>query len=68
MYWQGSAGAATYTVERAVRASGPWVSVCKRCVTDRSNGYLAASAGWYRLLANNLDREPSRPSRPVEVS
>jgi mannan endo-1,4-beta-mannosidase len=68
IYWQGSAGAATYSVQRAVRARGPWAPVCSRCVTDLANGYLAARTGWYRLLANNLDGRPSRPSRPVEVS
>ena len=56
VYWRGSAGAASYTVQRALRARGPWVSVCARCVTDRSNGYPTPKAGWYELI------------RPVNIS
>jgi mannan endo-1,4-beta-mannosidase len=68
IYWRGSAGAASYTVQRGVRANGPWALVCSRCVTDLSTGYLTRRAGWYRLIAINLDGRPSRPSRPVKVS
>ena len=67
MYWRGSAGAASYSVQRAVRASGPWVAVCSRCVTDLSNGFAATRAAWYRVIAYNLDGKPSRPSRAIRV-
>src|SRR5439155_1194891 len=39
VYWQGSAGAEAYSVQRAVAAGGPWVTVCERCVTDLDDGY-----------------------------
>src|SRR5437588_1820252 len=39
LYWQGSAGAANYSIQRARSVNGPWRTVCNRCVTDSSNGY-----------------------------
>jgi mannan endo-1,4-beta-mannosidase len=67
VYWRGSAGAESYSVQRAVRASGPWVTVCNRCATDLSNGFAATRAGWYHVIASNLDGKPSRPSQAVHI-
>jgi hypothetical protein len=72
VYWQGSAGAENYSVQRASSAGGPWLTVCRRCVTDRSAGYVdsaaAAKDGWYRLVPYNLDGKPGRASRPRQAS
>jgi mannan endo-1,4-beta-mannosidase len=67
VYWQGSAGAKSYNVERGPATSGPWRTVCVRCVTDASNGIAVTRSGWYRLIPYNLDGRPGPPSKPVSV-
>jgi mannan endo-1,4-beta-mannosidase len=67
IYWQGSAGATRYSIQRAPAAAGPWRTICSRCVTDSSNGYAErARAGnrWYRVVPYNLDGKPGRASAP----
>jgi hypothetical protein len=72
MYWQGSAGAKDYTIERAPRSSGPWTTICRRCVTDSGDGYTdsgaAANSAWYRLIPYNLDGKRGPASRPLHSS
>ncbi len=72
VYWQGSAGAKDYSVQRATSAAGPWTTVCRRCVTDLDDGYVdlssRARSGWYRVIPYNLDGKPGRPSRPMRSS
>ena len=66
--WRGSAGAIDYSIERAVHGRGPWVVVCRRCVTDASSGYaVAGAAAWYRVVPFNLDGKGGPPSRAVRV-
>jgi mannan endo-1,4-beta-mannosidase len=67
LYWQGSAGAATYSIQRATSTGGPWRTVCNRCVTDASNGFPLTRSGWYRVIPYNLDGKPGPPSRPRHV-
>jgi mannan endo-1,4-beta-mannosidase len=67
LYWQGSAGAANYSIQHASRSTGPWQTLCNRCVTDRSNGYPVKLSGWYRVIPYNLDGKPGPPSRPRHV-
>jgi mannan endo-1,4-beta-mannosidase len=66
VYWQGSAGAKDYSVQRAPRAGGPWTTVCRRCVTDLDDGYVdlspAAKDSRYRVVPYNLDGRPGRAS------
>jgi hypothetical protein len=70
VYWQGSAGAVNYSVERAAAAGGPWVTVCRRCVTDINDGYAdvsaAASGAWYRVIPYNLSGERGAASTPMQ--
>jgi mannan endo-1,4-beta-mannosidase len=72
VYWQGSAGAENYSIQRAASARGPWLTVCRRCVTDRGDGYVdhatAAKDGWYRVVPYNLDGKPGPASRPRQAS
>ena len=72
VYWQGSAGAATYSVQRAPASGGPWTTLCKRCVTDLDDGFVDLSAGakgsWYRVVPYNLDGRPGPASPPVKSS
>jgi mannan endo-1,4-beta-mannosidase len=72
IYWQGSAGAKNYSIERAPSAAGPWKTICGRCVTDASNGYVdrrpAARNSWYRVIPYNLDGKPGRASTPKKSS
>jgi mannan endo-1,4-beta-mannosidase len=65
VYWQGSAGALNYSVERGTGARGPWTTVCRRCVTDSSDGYPATRPGWYRVIPFNLDGRSGPPSHPL---
>src|SRR5207244_10711576 len=39
LYWQGSAGAQRYSIERAAARTGPWTTPCSRCATDRDDGW-----------------------------
>ena len=72
VYWQGSAGAVNYSVERAAAASGPWLTVCRRCVTDVDDGYAdvtaAASGAWYRVIPYNLDGKRGSASKALRSS
>jgi hypothetical protein len=72
VYWQGSAGAKNYSVQRATRTPGPWRTVCKRCVTDLDDGYIdrssGARTGWYRVIPYSLDGKPGPASKPMRSS
>jgi mannan endo-1,4-beta-mannosidase len=72
VYWQGSAGAADYTVQRASSPSGPWRSVCNRCVTDLDDGFAdvsaAARGAWYRVIPYNLDGRRGPASKAARAS
>jgi mannan endo-1,4-beta-mannosidase len=72
VYWQGSAGAKNYSVQRAPSAAGRWTTVCNRCVTDLDNGYVdlssEARSGWYRVLPYNLDGKSGPASKPMKSS
>ncbi len=72
VYWQGSAGAKNYGVQRAPSAAGRWKTVCNRCVTDLDDGYVdlssGARSGWYRVLPYNLDGKPGPASKPMKSS
>jgi mannan endo-1,4-beta-mannosidase len=66
LFWRGSAGAVSYTIERARTRRGPWRTVCSRCATDDSNGYPAEN-GWYRVVPYNADARPGAASPPRRV-
>jgi hypothetical protein len=66
LLWRGSAGAASYSIDRAPTAQGPWTTVCRRCVTDDSYGYPAEN-GWYRVIPYNLDARAGPASRPRQA-
>ena len=54
VYWQGSAGAKDYSVQRAPGRAGPWRTICRRCATDVNDGHVDLSAAsrssWYRVI------------------
>lgn len=67
VYWRGSAGAGSYSIQRARAVRGPWTTVCRRCVTDSSDGFLdrrPLQTGWYRVIPNNLDGRAGPASKP----
>jgi mannan endo-1,4-beta-mannosidase len=68
VYWQGSAGAKDYSLQRAPTTSGPWRTVCARCFTDVSNGFATRRVGWYRVIPYNLDGRPGPPSKPAHLT
>ena len=72
VYWRGSAGARVYSIQRAAARRGPWTTVCRRCVTDLSNGWADPTASpvsaWYRVVPYNLDAKPGAASAPVRAS
>ena len=69
VYWQGSAGARNYSLQRSARAGGPWLTVCRRCVTDAADGYVdVARSAWYRVIPYNVDGRPGAASRPRRAS
>jgi hypothetical protein len=70
LYWRGSAGAGTYSIQRAPTRAGPWKTVCRRCVTDRSDGWAVSSTlhGWLRVVPYNLDGQPGPASNAARAS
>ena len=69
VYWQGSAGAADYSVQHASTKHGPWTTVCNHCVTDMSNGWPQTTrGGWYRVIPYNLDGVTGPASRPYRTA
>jgi mannan endo-1,4-beta-mannosidase len=72
VYWQGSAGAASYSIERAPASSGPWVTICRRCVTDVDDGYAdvsaAANGAWFRVIPYNLDGKRGPAATAMQTS
>jgi hypothetical protein len=72
VYWQGSAGAKDYSVQRAPAAGGPWRTICRRCATDVDDGFVDLSAAsrtaWYRVIPFNLDGRAGRASAAVRAS
>ena len=72
IYWRGSAGARAYSVQRATARSGPWTTVCRRCVTDLDDGWADPTAspirGWYRVIPYNLDGRAGPASKPTRAS
>lgn len=69
VYWQGSAGAAVYSIEHAGTEAGPWTIVCDHCVTDLSNGWpTTGQGGWYRVIPYNLDGVAGPASHPYRYS
>ena len=65
LYWQGSAGAVNYSIQRSTEDGGNWTTVCDRCVTDQSNGWAVAPNAGYRVIPYNLDGVAGPASRPV---
>jgi mannan endo-1,4-beta-mannosidase len=65
IYWEGSAGAVDYSIQRSSTGWGNWKTVCDRCVTDQSNGWATTSSGYYRVIPYNLDGRPGPASRPA---
>jgi hypothetical protein len=68
VYWQGSAGAKDYSIQRAPSSSGPWKTICRRCVTDVGDGYGAASGAWYRVIPYNLDGKRGPASNAMQAA
>ncbi len=68
VYWQGSAGAKHYRIQRAPSAAGPWTTLCRSCATDVDDGFVdlsaAAKDSWYRLIPYSLDGRAGRASAP----
>jgi mannan endo-1,4-beta-mannosidase len=75
--WQGSVGAASYTVERAAKAGGPWQpagsNIDESAVQYRplfADESAPAGEWYYRIRANNASgvSEPSNTAGPVQVT
>ena len=71
--WRGTAGAASYTIERsAVSANGPWTVICNKCATDNITPWVdtASPTGplWYRVRAYNLSGVAGNPSTAYQVA
>jgi mannan endo-1,4-beta-mannosidase len=68
IYWQGSAGATDYSIQRGPSARGAWRTVCHRCVADSDNGWIDRAAprgSWYRVIPYNMDGRRGRASVPL---
>jgi hypothetical protein len=66
LFWRGSAGAVSYSIEHASTARGRWITVCRRCATDDTDGHPVES-GWYRVVPYNADARPGPASAPRRV-
>jgi hypothetical protein len=70
IYWQGSAGAKDYSVERRARSTQRWLTICRRCATDADDGFLdpqPPARAVYRVVPYSLDGRPGPASRPVQA-
>jgi len=68
--WRGSAGAATYQIERATDlvAAGAWSLVCASCSETAQpwqDTHVPAGPVWYRIVPVNANDHASPPSPPV---
>jgi hypothetical protein len=72
VYWQGSAGAKDYSIQRASSSSGPWKTICRRCATDLGDGFTdgraVANGAWYRVIPYNLDGKRGPVSKAMQSS
>jgi hypothetical protein len=72
VYWQGSAGAKDYSIQRASSSSGTWETICRQCVTDVDDGFAdvgaAANGAWYRVIPYNLDGKRGPVSKAKQSS
>lgn len=69
--WRGTAVGDTYSIERSTGGpSGPWTTVCDRCVTDNGAPWTdkvqPSGALWYRMRAYNLAGVAGPYSDPVK--
>ena len=59
IYWQGSAGASSYTIERSTTsATSGFSTICSQCVTDWDAPWTdtgTTGRAWYRITPYNLD-------------
>ncbi len=72
LIWQGTAVAASYTIERStVSASGPWTIICNQCATDNNTPWvdttIPSGSLWYRVTAYNLSGVAGSPSSPYQA-
>ncbi len=70
--WQGTAIAASYTIERAtVSSDGPWSVICNQCANDTTLPWidrtLPAGNFWYRVTAYNLAGKAGSSSPAYQV-
>jgi hypothetical protein len=72
--WRGSAGAASYVVQRSDRGPfGPWATVCAACTDTNNEPFLDANAPagpgvWYRVTAVNPGGVSGPSSAPFELT
>ncbi len=70
--WRGSAGAASYTVERTPdpSAPGPWTTLCDGCATDGAGFWQDPSPpdapAYYRVMPLNINGHKAVPSEPFK--
>jgi hypothetical protein len=59
VYWQGSAGASSYTIERSTTGpSSGFSTICNQCATDWDSPWTDTGTtghAWYRITPYNLD-------------
>lgn len=71
--WRGSAGAATYLVQRSTSGpGGPWTTVCAACADTNNEPFLDAGAPapprvWYRVTPVNPDGVSGPASAPFQL-
>lgn len=71
--WRGSAGAASYVVQRSTRGlRGPWTTVCAACTDTNNEPFLDADAPdgprvWYQVTAVSPDSVAGQSSAPFQL-
>ncbi len=72
--WRGSAGAASYTIERSPDPSAPgtWTTLCDGCATDVAGFWQDPSPpdapAYYRVMPLNINGHRAVPSEPFKGS
>lgn len=72
LVWQGTASAASYTIERSSSSpNGPWSIICNQCATDNDTPWIDTQVPvgplWYRVIAYNLSGVASLPSEAQQA-
>ncbi len=72
LIWQGTAIAASYTIQHSTSGpNGPWSVICNRCATDNDTPWVDTQVPpgplWYRVIAYNVSGVAGSPTNSYQA-